>query len=519
MIFRRRGGSGAGPSNTTGMHRSPALAIAAGRTSRAALALLLLLVGALVAGALGGPVTAVGANGPVEGSEVVTYRPGGLVGGTRVGSVAVAPEEARDLPLQAAYVGRQALEPTIGVDADGTAIMTAAFHDGLAVVLPETWVFRSTDGGLNWEEVTKRTPVVDRPEPFVNADPFILTDQETGRTFQPELTGGCMYMNITDDMGDSWTTQPLSCGTVPVDHHSVEVGPFPPALAALEGDYPNIVYHCSNRIVDVACGRSMDGGLTWTPGGEPAYAAFTEELGLCTGGLHGHIASDSEGRIFLPKGHCGQMAVAVSDDGALTWDRTYVSTEIGTASTHTAVAVDDEDNVYALWWDDEQRLPWLSVSTDHGATWGEPIMVAPPGVREVNWPVLEAGDAGTVAIAFPGTTVGDRQDNRRAWNHYTVVGTGLLGEDPIFTSATANDPADPVHRGNCGPGRCGALWDFEDIQVAPSTGEFWAVMADACTNEACITGASGDNESTGQGIVVRQLGGPMVRTVEPAAAE
>ncbi|MGI9016969.1 MAG: hypothetical protein ACR2HR_07690 [Euzebya sp.] len=75
-----------------------------------------------------------------------------------------------------------------------------------------------------------------QPEPFVNADPFILTDVDTGRTFQPELTGTCMYMNITDDAGKNWTSQPLFCGTVPVDHHSVEVGPFPSEPSGAEGD-------------------------------------------------------------------------------------------------------------------------------------------------------------------------------------------------------------------------------------------------------------------------------------------
>jgi hypothetical protein len=478
------------------------------------LTLLLVLTALVAAGLSAVPVTAADNAGVVDGIEQA-YAPGARVDGVVRPSTPVA-HDGEALGVQAVEIGRPALEPTLGIDAEGTVMMTASFHDGLALVLPRTFVYRSTDGGLTWDDVTKRTPALEEPEPFVNADPFILTDQDTGRTFQPELTGACMYMNITDDSGDSWTSQPLSCGTVPVDHHSVEVGPFPPNLEPLRGDYPNILYHCSNRLIDVACGRSMDGGQTWSPGLEPAFLGYTEEFGLCTGGLHGHVDIDSAGRLFLPKGHCGTPTVAVSEDGALTWRRTAISDELGSASTHNAVAVDAADNVYYLWWDAEERLPWLSISTDHGVTWGEPMMVAPPGVAEVNFPVLEAGEEGRVAIAFPGTTVDDRTDTRRPWNHYMVLGTDLLGDSPTFLSTTANEAGDPVHRGNCGPGRCGSLWDFQDVQISPLDGGFWAAVADGCTNEACIAGDSGDNESTGQGLAVRQLTGPRVQGAAPA---
>ncbi len=442
------------------------------------------------------------------------YRPGYWAGGARTPSTPVA-YEGDPVRVQAVEIGRPALEPTIGIDADGNAVMTAAFHDGKTIVLPRTFVYRSTDGGLTWEDVTSRIPVEGDANPPVNADPFILTDQDTGRIFQPELASGCMYMNISDDVGDSWLTHPLACGNVPVDHHSVEVGPFPPLLEPLKTSYPNVVYHCSNRVADVVCGRSLDGGITWNPGVEPAFHSYHPELGLCAGGLHGHLDTDSEGRLFLPKGHCSEPVIAISDDGATTWTRVRVLEQLGGAGAHLSVAVDDADNVWFLWWDPEQRLPWLSYSQDHGLTWSEPMMVAPPGVAEVNWPVLEAGAEGRVAIAFPGTTVANRDDQSRPWHAYQVVGLDLLGDEPLFVSTTANVAGDPVHRGNCGPGRCGPLWDFQDIQISPLDGGFWAAIADSCRTQRCLGGKRPvrDDVTTGMGVAVRQIGGPRVRDV------
>ena len=172
------------------------------------------------------------------------------------------------------------------------------------------------------------------------------------------------------------------------------------------------------------------------------------------------------------------------------------------------------DNLYMTWWDENDRLPYLTVSRDHGLTWSAPLMIAPPGVQEVNFPTIDAGDPGRIVIHFPGTVVGDRGDSQRPWNLYEVVSTNALDADPLFVFAVANDPAQPVHRGNCGPGRCAGMFDFLDVEVPPAEAPafaqgFWAAGVDTC-DAACETygGAAGRMD----GIVVRQTGGPPLRT-------
>ena len=55
-----------------------------------------------------------------------------------------------------------------------------------------------------------------------------------------------------------------------------------------------------------------------------------------------------------------------------------------------AVAVDDDGAIYGLWVSTD-RLPYLATSVDGGSTWTPPVLVAAPGVTEVNLVVLEAG--------------------------------------------------------------------------------------------------------------------------------
>src|SRR5439155_4084512 len=130
------------------------------------------------------------------------------------------------------------------------------------------------------------------------------------------------------------------------------------------------------------------------------------------------------------------------------------------------------------------------------------LMIAPPGVRQVNWTTIVAGDRGRIALVFPGTTqtlppppptdpsdpigflFGPPNNDFRPWNYYVVVSTNALSANPLFVSATGNPLADPIHRGPCGDaisGRCGLMFDFLDVTMGPR-GEVWGTEVDTCTH-------------------------------------
>ena len=74
-------------------------------------------------------------------------------------------------------------------------------------------------------------------------------------------------------------------------------------------------------------------------------------------------------------------------------------------------------------------LPYLSVSTDRGASWRAPIMVAAPGVQSVRRIAVAVRKRGQVAIAYPGTTDGEH------FNGYITESRNVLIGRPRFWSA------------------------------------------------------------------------------------
>ena len=160
-------------------------------------------------------------------------------------------------------------------------------------------------------------------------------------------------------------------------------------------------------------------------------------------------------------------------------------------------------------------------------------MVAPPGVREVDFPTIDVGDPGRIAITFPGTTSsGGSKDKTRPWNSYVVMSSNVLASNPLFLSNIANPKWDPVHRGDCGGesgGRCGRMYDFLDIVSSPvDQGRIFATEVDTCTTYlSCSTKrVAGENDDDTvayeegtthgaaddmQGVVIREVSGPALR--------
>jgi len=430
------------------------------------------------------------------------------------------------LVLKQGPVGRDSAEPTIAVDKQGRVFYPAATFDGPGG-LADTRLRRSTNNGRTWRDITPELSEGETPELPVTLDPYVYVEEDSGRVFNLDLYVGSSYLQFSDDGGKTFQTNPVASGNNIInDHQTLSAGPLTRAaknlgLMTTDPKFDEVVYYCFNRVTDSSCSRSLDGGQTFTSSGEPPYPGVEpKEGGQFCGGLHGHVVADRDGRVFLPKGHCNRPYISISNDAGTTWNRGRVSDRIDMPDNQSSIAADRKGNLYYVWYDSKFKLPWLAISRDHGKTWGNPIMIAPPKVREVQWPSVAAGGTGRITISFPGTTERNQGDKTRPWDYYVVTSPNALTRKPTFVSNISNPATDPVHRGDC-PGRCGNMLDFLDVLVSPAKGHpVWATVVDTCTSRRCrtdsdargFTDEDGDGASNDmRGLYVRQIAGPRMR--------
>jgi hypothetical protein len=450
------------------------------------------------------------------------------------------------LEIRTTDVGRNALEPTIGIGPRGAAFYTAAAWDCPApyynyprdpgrflTSCPDGSLMRSTDGGRSWKDISPELQPATSDRHPLSYDPFLYVAR-TGRIFLIDLTGltGPSELSVSDDGGRSFDTTIVDAPGID-DRESITSGPIPEGpLVTTDPSFDSAVYYCVNQFTNHVCMLSLDGGQTFAP--TTPLPNFTPNCVLY-GAPAGDVLTDRDGRVFLPMKCSTDLtayvlslspaipALWISEDAGATWDLVPVSQKVGTHyDGQTQVAADVAGNLYAVWVDDRHDLPYLSTSTDHGRTWSSPLMIAPPGVREVQFATVAAGDRGRVAVSFLGTTVNDRMDKSRPWNAYVIVTSDGLSRDPLFVSAMANPGNDPVHRGDCPQSSCAYIRDFLDVQISPFDGTVWATAVDTCTailecNRKDVEGMDWDNDVVGaavdsRGIAIHEISGPRLLT-------
>lgn len=451
-------------------------------------------------------------------------------------------------------VNAHAFEPTLGLTAD-ESIFYQTVGPALSPVGALPQVLRSTDAGDRWENVSPQLGTLQRHQS--TSDPYLHVDLTTSRVFTLDYllpTVECHQLSFADEVPE-WTTTAV-CGET--DFQKLFTGP--PAVSTLIG-YPNVVYICAVNggvefqvglgSVMTTCSKSLDGGVTFVPTGTPP---FTDDPQQTDGvGLHGHCTGHAnpgavgpEGTVYLSRGGCGQPELAISHDEGATWQRVQVADngiyrgaefvvdpvlgwEFANPVGTTAVAADTEGNVYFAWVAAD-RLPYLAVSRDGGKTWGQPLMIAPPGVRETNLIDVDVREPGQVALSYMGSenspgspfpnealecaidddshnlcggaSFAEDPDEAYAdvtWNGYITISHDLSAGEPEFLTAAVNDPSDPLVRGPCGPGDCPGAGDFFDVKLGPD-GAPWAAFVDTCVEDDC------QRELFGEGIVGRLVG-------------
>lgn len=472
-----------------------------------------------ILGLLAMALTSVAPSGAVAASKDPSQRSGGKAiahkgDGRRIQNRAVT---SRAPVAKISRLGVASGEPTIGVSNSGN-VFTAAIQSNTRVN-----VMRSKDRGKSWEIVSPN--IAGRNTQLLSLDPYTyvdtrLGDADSSRVFTIDLTVACSILSFSDDEGDSWITNPLACGRPVNDHQTLFTGP--PVSSPTVG-YPNLVYYCWNDVASSSCSKSIDGGLTFRPTGVPAYQGVGSE-GFC-GGLHGHGFVDDAGNVYLPREYCGNPWVAISRDEGTSWETIQISDKISALNGESdpSVAVDSKGNIFYLWIGDG-RMPYLSVSKNDGKSWSKPINVAPPGLREANLPSVAANGKGKIAITYMGSYNSPNNPNVRcggdaepcpgggdyaetSWDGVMTVSADALSKDPTFYTSTVNAKQDPIYRGQCGPGRCGVVYDFIDI-IIDREGTAWAAFVDGC-QAICV---SGNVPNVGnEGIVGYLAGGPRLK--------
>lgn len=363
-------------------------------------------------------------------------------------------------------------------------------------------VARSADGGRSWLAKSPPTPLA--------ADRVLIVDRTTDRVFVDDTDLACTVLSWSDDLGETWTTNPLACGGGLTDHQKIAVGRRT-ALADPTGAlYPNVVYVCANSLTHTPCAASVDGGRSFGPGVpagavEPAAGRATP-----TCAFQGVPVAGPDGTLYQPRTQCG-AAVDRSPDNGLTWERHLVLTGPLTAS-HDApdLAVAPDGTLYFFFTSKDWR-PWLVRSTDGGRTWSSPVPVA-PGVRSALFPVVAAGDDGRIGLAFYAATddvpgwdgnPGKAPESVR-WHLWAAVVADVAASSPAITPVRVTP--DPVQIGclsKLGSCSAGNIADYIDAEVGPD-GRLHIAYVDGCPANCDEAHESRANE----GWVAIQTDGP-----------
>jgi hypothetical protein len=355
------------------------------------------------------------------------------------GGVLTRPKSPARAPVPCAtFVGQTSESAAVGVTRWGSLLYAPLLENSSppptnTLQGPE-FVVRSRDLGATWTKLDSGGPTTGGLVP-----PWMGVDAHTSRiwfaTTLPSLCGA--RISWSDDDGNHWQTNP-SVGCPAQGGEKLLEGP-PPAGGVKPVGYRHVVYYCANA-TDVAasnlwCYKSLDGGASFSfVGGfpDPTPPAGCNERHPSRPGVVG-----PGGVLYFPTVLCGALGVAISHDEGATWQfRPIVDSglqDIYTSST----ATDARGNLYFAW-RGPGALPYLTASTDRGAHWSAPTMVAAPGMQAVRRLAIAARKRGQVALAYLGTTDGSH------FNGYITESRHVLARRPRFWSAAVNDPAEPL---------------------------------------------------------------------------
>ena len=422
----------------------------------------------------------------MQGREAVPY----AAGREESRPLRIEPEQGKPPVADCIMTGYGAAEPSLAIASDGTIFYAPVFTP------KGNGLIRSRDKGKTWDLIIPRfgnTECHSRVQTYLYLDPAtdrVFFHSSLLRMFPPRLKRG-FNLTWSDDQGDTWHHVKLEIEAL--DWLKVYAGP--PARSETS-DYPNIVYMSAPTPISTRCWpglfpklqqvwRSLDGGNTWENAGCISLVPHDHGLPRHEWIIFGSGVVAKDGTVYLGFRRGPRLGLAVSRDEGKTWEvkdvpgsrllRYFNILQIGIINGNYVfsepLALDGEGNLYAIWPDDKDVLR-MAYSRDGGHTWSAPVVVSAPEVKHVRYHAMTVREPGRVAIAYYGSP------NGLHYHGYIAESSDAFKEEPIFWSATVNDPSDPLYRYGFNVGYLemwfgGDLNEIVHIRYSPD-GDIWA---------------------------------------------
>jgi hypothetical protein len=372
-----------------------------------------------------------------------------------------------------------------------------------------SFFWKSDDLGQTWR-LPLHQPIDGRiPTQGVGGgDSHQAVGEVTHKIFFLDLPAGCVTMNTSSDLGETWVADELGCGSSPgvIDDRQwvatdegytgiggpsqnvytsfIEVfdleGNVPPwptlglARSQQDGDPGTFATDSSCNVANAVV-ENPGGSLGNEPVGDnvPTHCPDPNDYRLW---LAGPVVADKEfysgrpvptHRVYIPferaasfsGGSPWELYVAISDNGGETWYRRHIATRVNNAANiFPQLTIDRGGNLYYTW--SEEKSPageqevYYAFSTTGGETWSPPIPLTQETGNSAVFPWMVAGDPGQVDIVYYQSNSG-------------------LNSNVSFVDANGNACPDPQSETGCTGARPNpAVWNvyFGQSQNALNTG-------------------------------------------------
>lgn len=349
----------------------------------------------------------------------------------------------------------------------------------------QSWVHKSTDGGLEFHETS---PLGLRPDPpSGGGDSDIVTDDQ-GNVYLSDLEGLTQVSTaVSNDGGNTWKKNALSSQEAGVDRqwYAVDNGTTPSASDnTIFLTYRQIPLGPQILSSPGSTGPAdTTGGLVWQNAASGAGA-----LTVSSGAPCGHLIFDPVKRnLYMPCGQGDHIEVVYGhvDPGQRTgidFKKSELPPAYAGAGDPTMVfpwmAADDAGNLMVVWIDGNDHNVYESVSKDGAQSWTTPLKINSADAKTNEFPEVAARGTGEFVVAWYGNADGGSSDNMPAntaaasekypWYGYVADITHADTLQPTVAQQTFTEH--PMHYGmvcnqgtTCTSGR--TLADYFDVGI------------------------------------------------------